>query len=100
MLADFPSLRLLDRYREFFSFEPSGLSEPEREEWRKEAEKTRERLSGNAVSEVDLPLITYLCRALFGTAERLTGRHIIVDEAQDLSPVTFALIRKLLPRVS
>lgn len=92
VLDGFPSLQPLDCYRAFWQ---DQLESPD-EDLRAAARYTVERLKGKRPSvdaEDAAPLAMMAMRLI--ELERMDVRHIVIDEAQDFSPLEFMLLRRM-----
>lgn len=94
-LASFPKLDVLSVYADFLSGEPGPELLPEdAQAWRLTAEDARGALEKKRARTIDLPALCMLQRAI-GGLPRQDIRHIVIDEAQDLSPFQVAFLREL-----
>lgn len=96
LLEDLPSLEPMDLYRAFWQ----DMLKSANESLRLAARHTLSRLEArNPLEPEDLaPLALIALRVL--ELPRRDVRHIVVDEAQDFSPLEFRLLRRLAPGAS
>ena len=69
----------------------SGLSQEAAAELAKSADRIRRQGFGQGFDDSDIGALAYLDDLLNGTIDR-SYRHIVVDEAQDISPIEFKLL--------
>ena len=62
--------------------------------WQAVWEATEPQLLQKRVSQEDLPALLLLARGLYGV-ERMDVRHVVIDEAQDVSPLQVKTLRSL-----
>jgi DNA helicase II / ATP-dependent DNA helicase PcrA len=66
-------------------------------DWERARSDTLKRLDGETLPYEDATPLLYLLEALHGASRMNRIRHIVVDEAQDYSPVQWAYLRRLFP---
>ncbi|MCL2545014.1 MAG: AAA family ATPase [Clostridia bacterium] len=94
-LAKFPKLELLELYGGLWSAgPPEGAPAAEAEAWALAATEVREALAKRRVHTEDLPALCMLRRAVEGLP-RQDVRHLVIDEAQDLSPFQVAFLQEM-----
>ncbi len=94
-LARFPALEPLAVYADFLLGEPpEALLPEEREAWVLAAQTAKEALEAKRARTEDLPALCMLHRAIVGWP-RQDLRHIVIDEAQDLSPIQVAFLQEV-----
>lgn len=83
VLASFPKLSALDAYREF---------------WRRQGgeagEYTLQHATARSVESEDIAPLCVIAARMFAL-KRLDIRHLVIDEAQDFSPMEFMLLKRL-----
>ncbi|WP_199614356.1 RNA polymerase recycling motor HelD [Paenibacillus alkalitolerans] len=106
MREDIKNFRFVDivgTYRQLFEQEglyrqlcrDSGI-EPSTE-WERAAKDTLRRLSAESLPYEDAVPLLYLLEALHGASRMNRIRHVVVDEAQDYTPLQWAYLRRLFP---
>lgn len=90
-------LDLMECYEEFAAEEPVFSLPPDVEPglWRETAASIRRNLRKRQLDHGDVPALLLLQKALFGFAERLDIHHTVIDEAQDLPPLAYAVLMDL-----
>ncbi|MDD3334664.1 MAG: AAA family ATPase [Eubacteriales bacterium] len=86
------SMELLEVYAAFWR----ELAE-RKEQYLPVMEQTLPLLQKKRAASEDLPALLVLARGLYGTP-RLTVKHVVIDEAQDVSPLQIKVLRELFNR--
>ncbi|MCL2811196.1 MAG: AAA family ATPase [Clostridia bacterium] len=90
-LAKFPKLDLLEIYKAFWSTNPAG---EDAEAWNLAATEAQEALDKRRARPEDLPALCLLRQAIEGLP-RQDIRHLVIDEAQDMSPFQVAFLQEI-----
>lgn len=101
-VRNFQFLDVPGLYRQLFTNDPlfwklsENLGVPP--EWREICQQTIANLDANTLSYEDATPFLYLKELLQGLHVNTSVRHVIVDEAQDYSPIQLEFLKQLFPR--
>ena len=93
-LARYPRLDLHEAYAAFWQEPPETLDAAQRQAWAHAAQDALATLAQKRAHTEDLPALCVLHRTIAGWA-RQDIRHVVIDEAQDLSPFQIALLQEM-----
>jgi len=90
-LNKFPKLDLLEEYKAFWRIDPP---EEDSDAWMLAAAEAQETLAKRRARAEDLPALCMLRQVIEGLP-RQDIRHLVIDEAQDLSPFQIAFLQEM-----